>query len=68
MEALRPQEKAVENAECCAERETETANANVDSDVEDHPCNGPPQLCQMELAQCEHPPTVQTVAKAMHAY
>ena len=58
VETLMPQEKAMKTAKCCVERETETANANVESDDEDHPCHAPPQLRQIELAQCEHPPTV----------
>ena len=52
VETLKAQEKAMETAKCCAQRET--ANANVESDVEGHPCHAPPLLRQMELAQCEH--------------
>ena len=71
METLSSQEKAMETVKCCAERETaerETADATaVESGAEVH---APPQLHQMEPAQCEHPPTVQTAAvtMAMHAY
>ena len=70
METLSSQEKAMETVMCCAERETaaerEAADATVESDESDAEVHAPPQLRKM--SQCQHPPTVQTVAKAMHAY
>ena len=70
VETVSSQEKAMETMTCCAEMETaaerEAADATVEMEESDAEVHAPPQLHQM--SQCQHPPTVQTVVKAAHAY